>query len=286
MICQNLLPSPPLQPYVRYYAMLHFVFDEKAEFPFKPYTAKSEHCLAFFPRGLSKVDYVTSKETIERPRSTISGPQLTRTNCHTSRDSMLIQVYFQPGMLFRLTGIPSHELINTHVDAEAVFAKQILLVNERLNSTDDYKQIIEIIEAFLLSRIRKAKLEAHAIDSIGRILLHQPSRFSLDHLADQACLCPSQFERKFIERMGINPKLFARIARFEKAYLMKNTNPHLDWLSIALACGYSDYQHLVKDCKAFAGVTPPVYMGEDSKSPESFFEWKEPKIFPEPVVKS
>ena len=112
MICQNLLPSPILQPYVRYYAMFHFVFDETADLPFKPYVAKSEHCIAFFPRGLSKVEYVTSKEITQRPRSTISGPQLSRTNCHTAQDIMLIQVYFQPGMLFRLTGIPSHEWIN------------------------------------------------------------------------------------------------------------------------------------------------------------------------------
>lgn len=161
MICQDLLPSLILQPYVRYYAMLHFVFDEKADLPFKPYAAKSEHCLAFYPRGLSKVEYVTSKETSERPRSTISGPQLTRTNCHTTRDCMLIQVYFQPGMLFRLTGIPSQELINTYIDAEAVFSKEIRLVNERLNSTEDYRQIIQIIEAFLLSRIRQARLETH-----------------------------------------------------------------------------------------------------------------------------
>lgn len=140
---------------------------------------------------------------------------------------MLIQVYFQPGMLFRLTGIPSQELINTYIDAEAVFSKEIRLVNERLNSTEDYRQIIQIIEAFLLSRIRQARLETHSIDSIGRILLHQPTRFSLDYLADQACLCPSQFERKFIQRMGISPKLFARVARFDQAYWMKNNNPVL-----------------------------------------------------------
>jgi transcriptional regulator GlxA family with amidase domain len=52
---------------------------------------------------------------------------------------------------------------------------------------------------------------------------------------------------------------------------MKNNYPHYDWLTIALACGYNDYQHLVKDYKEFAAVTPSIYYLQDSKAPERFF---------------
>jgi transcriptional regulator GlxA family with amidase domain len=120
----------------------------------------------------------------------------------------------------------------------------------------------------LIGKIKKAP---HAIDTVSNLLLQNPHNGSLEWLAAQSCLCPRQFQRTFIQRMGIGPKLFARIARFDKAFRMKNNNPQLDWLTIALTCGYNDYQHLAKDYKEFAQVTPSDYYLQDSKAPERYF---------------
>jgi transcriptional regulator GlxA family with amidase domain len=80
-----------------------------------------------------------------------------------------------------------------------------------------------------------------------------------------------QYERKFIERMGISPRYFNKIVRFENAFRMKNKHPHLDWLTIAIHCGYYDYQHLVKDYKKFTTQTPTEFHLLDSSSPERKF---------------
>jgi AraC-like DNA-binding protein len=52
---------------------------------------------------------------------------------------------------------------------------------------------------------------------------------------------------------------------------MKNRYPDKDWLSIAIHCGYYDYQHLVKDYKEFTGYTPPQFFSIDNGSPERAF---------------
>lgn len=70
------------------------------------------------------------------------------------------------------------------------------------------------------------------------------------------CLSLRQYERKFVERMGVSPRYFSKVTRFENAFRMKNKEPHLDWLSIAIRCGYHDYQHLVKSYKEFTNQTP------------------------------
>ena len=98
--------------------------------------------------------------------------------------------------------------------------------------------------------------------------MHNPNQFSLDWLADQACLSPRQLQRKFIERMGVGPKLYARICRFHKAFLWKESHPEADWLFIALNFGYTDFHHLFKDFKEFAGVTPNTLIHEYAQSPE------------------
>jgi len=76
---------------------------------------------------------------------------------------------------------------------------------------------------------------------------------------------------KFEERTGVSPKMFDRITRFDRVYKLRNNRPDLDWLSIALNCGYYDYQHLAKDYRDFTGTTPVSFYQIDQKAPERLF---------------
>ncbi len=120
--------------------------------------------------------------------------------------------------------------------------------------------------------IKKVTADTHPLDKVASCLFTNPSRFSLDWLAKQSCLCPRQFNRKFTERMGIGPKLYSRVVRFYNAYQYKETHPHDDWLTVALLFGYADYQHMVKDFKQFAQVTPNLWINQDNQSPERILQ--------------
>lgn len=180
----------------------------------------------------------------------------------------MMRVHFHPGALFRLLGIPLFEFTNYWFDAESVIGREILEVNDRLANCLNYAQMLTVVEEYLLRKIKKMKADAHPLDEVASCLFTTPSRFSLDWLAGQACLCPRQFDRKFTERMGVGPKLYSRIVRFYKAYQYKETHPQDDWLTIALFFGYADYQHMVKDFKQFAQVTPNLWIHQDNRSPE------------------
>jgi AraC-like DNA-binding protein len=69
--------------------------------------------------------------------------------------------------------------------------------------------------------------------------------------------------------MGVCPKLYSRIARYYQAFRYREAHPAADWLTVALRYGYSDVQHLNKDFRAFAGVTPNRLLEENSQSPEN-----------------
>ncbi|GAA4383457.1 helix-turn-helix domain-containing protein [Hymenobacter koreensis] len=270
MLLQDFQPSPPLREYVRVIQVIHFVFANGQPLPFKAYPPRPEHCLAFYPRDAESVAYPGGNAKQKRPRSVLIGQHAVVSNRYVGREFLALQVVLQPGALYRLTGIPQHELTNTFVDAEGVWSAELRRVNERLNSTAAYPEMLAIIEAFLLGRIQQAQA-AHPTDAVGQLLLHPPPQASLNWLADQACLSPRQLDRKFTERMGIGPKLFARVVRFDKAFRLKNSQPELDWLSIALACGYYDYQHLAKDYLAFTGQTPNGFYLQDTQAPERTF---------------
>ena len=271
MLIRYFLPSPALREYVRLLQLIHFVFPDAAEVPFKPYWPRPEHCLTFYTRQTETIEDIDSSKQVQKPRSALIGQSSIVTNRYVGREFLAFQVVFQPGALFRLTGIPAHELTNTFVDAEAIFTPEIRLVNERLNSTDSYAQMTEIVEEFIQFLIRKSKKDLRPIDKVSLFMLQNPANVSFDWLADQACLSTRQFYQNFVQRMGISPKLYRRIIRFDNTIRLRNAQPHKDWLSIAVELGYYDYQHLVRDYKEFTHLTPTEFSQRENQAPERTF---------------
>jgi AraC-like DNA-binding protein len=272
MICQEILPSLQLRAFVKSYQLRHFVFSHEDEIPFKPYAPRPEQTLAFYPRGSESVEYCVSGQFLQRPRSVLMGQACERTNRHLhGSDFLVILVNFQPGGLFKLTGIPSELLTNSFIDAEAVFSSEIRLLNERLNSSDDYDEMIGLVEAFLFDLIKNKDYKSDPLDVLTDMLIRQPENKKVIQLAESSFLSTRQFERRFKQRTGVSPKFFTRICRLTKSLSLKYNQPELDWLSISLECGYSDYQHLARDYKELAASTPVNYVRAEHHAPERHF---------------
>jgi AraC-like DNA-binding protein len=202
------------------------------------------------------------------PNVSIFGQQLSRYNFYLTPEYLMFRIHFHPGALYRLLGIPLSEFTGQYFDVRLLINPEIQEVSERLDDCKGFDNVISIVENYLVAKIKKVKKEPHELDLVASQILNNPSRFLLDSLARQTCLCPRQFNRKFKERMGISPKLYSRIVRFYHAYQYKQKHTAEDWLSVAVLFGYSDYQHLAKEFKEFAQVTPCLWIAEDDQSPE------------------
>lgn len=272
MLYKYISPNPALQEFVKNYLIAHFTFDRDQDIPFKPYSPKPEQTITFLPKGKLTIGNPLTEEMIIVPSVSICGQQVSRYNFYLSTEYLMLRVHFHPGALYRLLGIPLSQFTDCWFDAESVINHEIRNVNERLANCPDYAQMITVIEGYLINKIKKLKADVHQLDQVASCIFTDPSRFSLDWLAKQSCLCPRQFGRKFNERMGVGPKLYSRVVRFYKAYQYKQIHPQDDWLSIALLFGYADYQHMVKDFKEFAHVTPNLWINQDNQSPERVLE--------------
>jgi AraC-like DNA-binding protein len=268
MMYKYIAPSPALQEFVRDYLIAYFVFDKDQEIPFKPYSPKPEQTITFLPKGNLTVSNPLTGEMQIAPVISVCGQQVSRYNFYLSSEYQMLRVHFHPGALYRLLRIPLSEFTDSWFDANSVISREIMDVNERLANCINYSEMIAVIEEYLLNKIKKVSVTTHPLDQVAYCIFTDPSRFSLEWLAKESCLCQRQFNRKFIERMGVGPKLYSRIVRFYKAYQYKEKNPGVDWLSIALLFGYSDYQHMVKDFKQFAQVNPNLWINQDNQSPE------------------
>lgn len=271
MVLQEYKPSPVMSQYIRTFRLVHYDYNFGNQPPVKPYPPRPEHCLSFYARDFEIVEYATSAIKTGKMATVLFGHQTEVTNRYVGNNFLLIQVVFKPGVLYRMTGIPSSELTNKYIDAETVFSKEIKFVNDKINDCKSFPEMIQVVEDFLLVEIKRKLLFEHPLDFATADLFVIGPETTIDTLAKNAYLSVRHFERKFLERMGITPKYFLRVMRFENAFRMKNRFPHADWLTIAINCGYYDYQHLVRDYKELTGLSPGRFHEIDQNGPERIF---------------
>ena len=266
MVVRFQLPAPPLRPFVQHYMLVHVRYDVAPALAVKPMPPAPQQCLYFYPRDEMRSFHYGLGRELRAPRSIVVGPQVSRVDLHFSPDHLVVCAAFWPGGLHRLLGVPVRELLDVAVESRALLGPAVAEVEARLAETTDYAAMLGVLEAYLLGALRRLPPRAERpLDRLLPALLPTGrAAHSLDHLAAEACLSPRQFERGFVERVGLSPKLYARIVRFDQAFRLKDQQPGLDWLAVAVRAGYYDYRHLLRDFKQFAGVTPPRLLAAEA----------------------
>ena len=69
-----------------------------------------------------------------------------------------------------------------------------------------------------------------------------------------------RFWELFRNEVGLSPKAFCRIRRFNAVLTHIERLTTVDWLDVALSCGYFDQAHFNHDFRAFAGLSPSAYL--------------------------
>ena len=108
---------------------------------------------------------------------------------------------------------------------------------------------------------RLLELTANAVRLSGRI--------TIDRLANSAGISSRQLERRFLTDVGLGPKLFCRILRFQEVFRAVAGNP-AGWAALAVDCGYYDQAHLIRDFQEFAHQTPAVLLAQSGGLTEAF----------------
>lgn len=271
MLLKDFIPAADLREFVQLYRIIHFRFEKGTELPFKAYPPRPEHCLAFYPHETEKIQYQRSGREVSDVPVVLYGQFSEVTNRFIGHDFLVFQIIFYPGALFRLTGIPATEFTNQYMHAEDVFGRQLNEVNEQLYTAPEYNAMLNIANRFVRELVRKHTRERLPIDNAFALLLQTNARYGVDQLALDSCMSIRTLERKFKERTGVNPKLYERIVRFDRAFRMKNAQPGYTWLRIAMECGYHDYQHLAKEYKDFTNLGPNAFHEIEDRAPERNF---------------
>ncbi len=166
-------------------------------------------------------------------------------------------VHFQPWGAAAFLPVPMHELADLSLGLSSLLNPSLLrVVEECLAASKDHNQRLRVVENFLLA-LQRPRVPDGAVRKAVRLLKAQPS-FDLASLAGQLGLGERQLERKFREWIGIGPKRFARLARFQQVVHVLKRSPSS--CEAALEQGFYDQAHFIKEFRAFTGTTPEAWM--------------------------
>jgi AraC-like DNA-binding protein len=260
------IPHPLLQEFINCIMIVHVQVDTTSGPVICPYPPAPQDSLFFYLDDLISVKKQSAQEFIAQPRSVLVGTQLEGVSVNIHRSHKAVRVGFQPGGMYRLLGINMHEFIDNSYNAEDVFGNEMHALNERLCDCVTFDEIKTIIESFLMKKVNHLQ-RSLPFDRVMQELVRRGGTFTMDEAADLACLSVRQFERVSKQRIGMPPKLYARLVRFSKAYRIRENFAHLSWTHIAHQCGYFDQMHFIRDFKLFAGVTPTIIDKELKTNP-------------------
>src|SRR5262249_22669878 len=177
-----------------------------------------------------------------------------------AEDSFIIGVHFKPGGAFPFLGLPAGDLADSHVDLETLWGLPARRLRERLCEAGTSAERGGLLQEALLLRLCH-DVEQHyavsaALEMFGKI---QP-RPTIREAAKYLGLSERRFIQVFKAEVGIRPKLFSRIKRFQQTRSFIQQNPSPDWASLALDLGYFDQSHLIREFLEFSGLSPTDYL--------------------------
>lgn len=167
-----------------------------------------------------------------------------------------ICVCFKPSGLFRLLGIPMHNMLNEDYSGTELMGPVANELCERLNNIGSESALLQTLNEYFLSFIPKVKSVKPVDLLIAELEAGRYGHIDISDMAAMVSLSNRQLERTFKERTGLSPKLFFRLMRFSRACRFKEYFPRKKWTEIAYHAGYFDQMHFIRDFKAFTDTTP------------------------------
>lgn len=196
------------------------------------------------------------------PETVVVGPQGSRRiQLHASGDIHIFNILFQPAALNRLTGIDMSSLINEGIAASDVLDRRAVLLSDSVRLAVDFPSRVAAAERCLGMMLERCKAR-DVIDHASRLIMRAGGRARIDVLVARSGLGARQFQRRFRSQVGLSPKHYARITRFDAALVFHLAAPERRWTDILHEAGYFDQAHFVRECHALAAAPPSRFIND------------------------
>lgn len=259
----HIIPPPKhLQNYVRFF----WTIDSKE-------TVKGSNVLRIFARRFPRLVFqhnngfsVINKNDTKLPIAFLSGINRIPYTCKIADTFSLTGVSFYPHAIRPLFNIDAFELLEQLPDLISFAPRQLL---EKLIDAPAQQERIKILIEYLTLRLaNRSEPDVFTQKCVqGMDFLNDDA--SIYNLTKYFKISERQLERRFRGTMGLSPKQFLRIKRFEKSLSLIQKGEYSKLSDIAYDLNYTDQAHFIKDFKEFSNYTPKDFLSQHKLIEES-----------------
>lgn len=246
-------PAVPLRPVVQFYTQRSMrIWDPVFV---HPVPARAARLMEFTFGDRIHVHYAGAAAEERSPAAVVVG-MLTGPHARLRLQGTLESF----AIIFRATGMaslfaaPLPELVGRAFDVQSVVGREINELHGRLGECRSFEARVAVADAFLARRLNRAEA-SDGVTTAAMLIEARHGRGTIESVASAVGIGVRQLERRFAERLGIRPKLYARMVRFQSALECK-ARSGASWTRVAHEFGFHDQMHLIHDFRHFTNGTP------------------------------
>jgi len=199
------------------------------------------------------------------PGAMISGAHADYFVIETPPHAHVMGVHFKPGGAYPFLGVPAGDLEGTHAPLDALWGTFAHTLRARLLEAPTHTERFRVLEHALLSRA-KSPLQPMPVLTEALRAFNDRALTSVAAVNARTGLSAKQLIALFRDRVGLGPKAFWRVRRFQAA-LREWEHAHTQGASLAAAFGYCDQSHWIREFHAFTGLSPRAYLDAGVERP-------------------
>lgn len=223
--------------------------------------------------------FTTDGDSESQPPSFVVGPSTGFLLIQPGNRVDTLGVRLRPGAARQFLHGPLHEHAESITPLPDVIGSGADPLVGTLLETGSEARRFQILESLLLARLAQARPGPPELRHAIGAALERRGQLSVTALAQLAGIGRRQLERAFLVELGLRPKSFLRLLRFQGVFAAVPRGGAIDWAGLALDCGYADQSHLIRDFRSFSGETPASLLRSEGRLSRHFTSKERLRVF-------
>jgi AraC-like DNA-binding protein len=253
---ESINPSGILSKYIKNYYIVEI--DNPIDFLPNERIYPCGYATMVFHYGSPSIFQKKDSSKYIEPNLVICGQQTKYYDLSLSGKTGMILIVFRPHGVKSFFNFPITELLNENLSLRDLSKNETNELEDRLFNSPNNKQRVIHIEKFLIKRLIHDN-EFERVEHAIKIIENSKGQIKAQDIAHEVCLGIKQFERTFSKYVGMNPKKYASIVRFQNVIQLKTKFKNLSMSQLTYDSGFYDQAHFIHDFKSLTGLTPNAF---------------------------
>ena len=248
-------PCEPLMPFVECYFSWKGLAEEELDIQSPP----NSFTAIVFNYATPYQSYQNNSMKMRAPKAFACGPFTSNYHLVLKGKIGMVGIVFKATALHNFFGLRMTELVNNRMALEHILPDETEPLLQAIETAVTDEDKIKILEAFVLTRLPEARARLSVIDDAVEWIDQHKGCISVVGVAEHLNISKRYLEKKFLEKVGVSPKFYARIKRFVSLSKIVAYSEKFDWQDIVFKYGFHDQSHLVKEFMEFNQMNPRDY---------------------------